>query len=119
MFGRPPGWRKAKASLPDRAPRMRPMNERSKPKAVRNAVLGLALATAPTGAAEAVERQIAERGPARIEVLAQGSGPVIVLLPSLGRGAEDFDEIAERIAAAGFRVIRPEPRGIGRSAGPM
>jgi pimeloyl-ACP methyl ester carboxylesterase len=42
-----------------------------------------------------------------------------VLLPSLGRGASDFDAIAERLAAAAFRVLRPEPRGIGASRGPM
>ncbi len=55
----------------------------------------------------------------RIEVLAQGSGPLVVLLPSLGRGAADFDPIAERLADAGYRVLRPQPRGIGRSRGPM
>ena len=58
------------------------------------------------------------RGDARLEVLAQGKGPTIVLLPSLGRGATDFDDIAERVAGAGFRVLRPEPRGIGQSTGP-
>ena len=58
------------------------------------------------------------RGDARLEVLTQGAGPVIVLLPSLGRGANDFDAIADRVAAAGFRVLRPQPRGIGRSIGP-
>ena len=42
----------------------------------------------------------------------------IVLLPSLGRGANDFDAIAERLAGAGYRVLRPQPRGIGESAGP-
>jgi pimeloyl-ACP methyl ester carboxylesterase len=59
------------------------------------------------------------RGDTQIEVLSQGSGPLIVLLPSLGRGAEDFDAIAARVAAAGFRVLRPQPRGIGQSKGPM
>jgi len=58
-------------------------------------------------------------GDAQIEVLAQGLGRPIVLLPSLGRGAEDFDPIAERLAAASFRVLRPQPRGIGQSRGPM
>jgi pimeloyl-ACP methyl ester carboxylesterase len=60
-----------------------------------------------------------QRGDVRIEVLAQGEGPIIVLLPSLGRGAEDFDPIAARLAAAGFRVLRPQPRGIGGSVGPL
>jgi pimeloyl-ACP methyl ester carboxylesterase len=57
----------------------------------------------------------------RIEVLAQGNGQgrVIVLLPSLGRGASDFDAVAERLAGAGYRVLRPQPRGIGRSRGPL
>src|SRR5471032_3244481 len=58
------------------------------------------------------------RGDARLEVLAQGKGPTIVLLPSLGRGATDFDPIAEHLADAGFRVLRPQPRGIGQSTGP-
>src|SRR5580765_5640998 len=58
------------------------------------------------------------RGDARLEVWTQGAGPAIVLLPSLGRGAADFDPIAASLADAGFRVLRPQPRGIGRSAGP-
>jgi pimeloyl-ACP methyl ester carboxylesterase len=66
-----------------------------------------------------VARTIVVRGDAQIEVLAQGQGPLIVLLPSLGRGASDFDPIAARVAAAGFRVLRPQPRGIGASRGPM
>jgi pimeloyl-ACP methyl ester carboxylesterase len=52
-----------------------------------------------------------------LEVLSQGTGPLVVLLPSLGRGAEDFDPIAAEVARAGFRVLRPEPRGIGGSLG--
>ena len=61
---------------------------------------------------------IVQRGDVRIEVLAQGSGPLIVLLPSLGRGASDFDVIAVRLAAASFRVLRPQPRGIAGSRSP-
>jgi pimeloyl-ACP methyl ester carboxylesterase len=64
-------------------------------------------------------RTITRRGDVQIEILSQGAGPLIVLLPSLGRGAEDFDPIAEHVAAAGFRVLRPQPRGIGQSKGPM
>jgi pimeloyl-ACP methyl ester carboxylesterase len=66
-----------------------------------------------------VARTVIHRDEAQIEILSQGTGPLIVLLPSLGRGAEDFDPIAERLAAAGFRVLRPQPRGIGRSNGPL
>jgi pimeloyl-ACP methyl ester carboxylesterase len=55
-----------------------------------------------------------------IETLVEGSGPAIVLLPSLGRdGLEDFDSTAAALAAKGFCVLRPQPRGIGRSVGPM
>jgi pimeloyl-ACP methyl ester carboxylesterase len=54
-----------------------------------------------------------------IDVIVEGDGPAIVLLPSLARDSEDYDEVAEGLAQAGFRVLRPQPRGIGRSAGPM
>ena len=59
------------------------------------------------------------RGDVHIEVIAQGLGPVIVILPSLGRGAEDYDVVASLLARDGFRVLRPQPRGIGASTGPM
>lgn len=97
------------------------MTERGAPKPLPTAVpgLGLAATATPAGATDGVERRVVERGPVRIEVLAQGSGPTVVLLPSLARGAEDFDRVAPLVAAAGFRVVRPEPRGIGRSQGPM
>jgi pimeloyl-ACP methyl ester carboxylesterase len=55
----------------------------------------------------------------RIEVITEGSGPLVVLLPSRGRAAEDFDVVAAGLAKAGFRVVRPQPRGAGRSSGPM
>jgi pimeloyl-ACP methyl ester carboxylesterase len=55
----------------------------------------------------------------RIEVIAEGSGPLVILLPSRGRAAEDFDVVAAGIARAGFRVLRPQPRGAGGSSGPM
>ena len=63
-------------------------------------------------------RLMVPRGAARLEVLLQGEGHPIVLLPSLGRGAGDFDPIAAKLAQAGYRVLRPQPRGIGASVGP-
>ena len=54
-----------------------------------------------------------------LDVIVEGHGPAIVLLPSLARDSEDYDEVAEGLAAAGFRVLRPQPRGIGASSGPM
>ena len=64
-------------------------------------------------------RELVRRDNVTIEVIAEGRGPVIVMLPSLGRDSEEFDPTAKRIAAAGFRVLRPQPRGYGRSTGPM
>jgi pimeloyl-ACP methyl ester carboxylesterase len=64
-------------------------------------------------------RFMVDRGDVHIEVIAQGSGPVVIVLPSLGRGAEDYDVVAGLLAKDGFRVLRPEPRGIGNSTGPM
>src|SRR5215470_19148484 len=64
-------------------------------------------------------RFVVDRGDVKIEMIAEGRGPLIVLLPSLGRDSEEFDPVAERIASAGFRVLRPQPRGYGRSTGPM
>jgi len=71
------------------------------------------------GSIGAPTRTLVARGDVRIEVLAQGQGNVVVLLPSLGRGAGDFDAVAERLAGAGYRVLRPQPRGIGGSRGPL
>src|SRR5215211_8734893 len=80
------------------------------------ALLGACLVM-PALAAEP-EHVMVSHGDARLEVLAQGKGPTIVMLPSLGRGVSDFDAVADRLADAGFRVLRPEPRGIGKSTGP-
>ncbi|MFK0090041.1 alpha/beta fold hydrolase [Pseudomonas sp. NPDC090755] len=46
-----------------------------------------------------------------------GAGPAVVLIPSLGRGAEDFFDLKQRLVDAGFQVILPQPRGIGASTG--
>ncbi len=74
-----------------------------------------------TGTAKAPERtrEIVAAGDARIEVIAEGAGPLVVLLPSRGRDSEDYDEVAAGIAKAGYRVLRPQPRGTCRSCGPM
>jgi pimeloyl-ACP methyl ester carboxylesterase len=58
-------------------------------------------------------------GAAQIEVIVEGAGDAVVLLPSSQRGSEDLDAAAERIAAAGYRVLRPQPRGIGASTGSL
>ncbi len=73
----------------------------------------------PSQASAAVDTRIVRKGDMQIEVLSQGQGPVVVMLPSLGRSVRDYDDVARRLAASGLRVVRPEPRGIGQSKGPM
>lgn len=63
--------------------------------------------------------QIVEAGAARIEVLVDGEGPAIVLIPSSQRDSLHETEFVEHLAHAGFRVLRPQPRGMGRSTGPL
>jgi pimeloyl-ACP methyl ester carboxylesterase len=59
-------------------------------------------------------------GEVTTETYIDGSGPDVVLLPSYGRDpGGDFDPLTAALAGAGFRVLRPQPRGIARSAGPM
>jgi len=48
-----------------------------------------------------------------------GVGTPLVLLPSSSRDSLDFDDIAERFADVGYRVLRPQPRGMAGSYGPM
>ncbi len=76
------------------------------------------MSLAPAGS-PARHRVLLDNGPARIDVIVEGRGPAVVLLPSSQRDSEDFDDLAQRLAAGGFKVLRPQPRGMGRSAGPM
>ena len=50
-----------------------------------------------------------------IEVREWGSGEPVVMIPSLGRTAKDFDELASRLSNDGYQVICPEPRSVGSS----
>ncbi|WP_231914334.1 alpha/beta fold hydrolase [Rhodococcus sp. LB1] len=77
-----------------------------------------AVACAPESSTASVERDLVTFGDVQIETISQGEGPAVIL-PSLGRSAEDYDDVAARLADDGFRVLRPEPRGIGQSKGPM
>jgi len=64
--------------------------------------------------------EVVTAGEVTIETYVDGSGPDVVLLPSYGRdGGDDFDPLTAALADAGFRVLRPQPRGIAQSAGPM
>ncbi len=88
---------------------------------MRNPMLAAAIfATCLGGPVQAAAtRESVTNGPVKIEVLAEGSGPVIVILPSLGRDGHDYDAVSARLAAQGFRVLRPQPRGMDGSEGPM
>jgi pimeloyl-ACP methyl ester carboxylesterase len=55
----------------------------------------------------------------RIEVLVEGAGPDVVLVPSAMRGAEDFAHLQAALRDAGYRSLAINPRMAGRSAGPL
>lgn len=61
-----------------------------------------------------------ETSNARIEVGSLGAGPPVVLLPGLGgSGTEQYAELGVALSDAGFRVLAINPRGVGRSTGPL
>ena len=63
---------------------------------------------------------VVDAGDIRVATLVEGEGPALVVLPSYGRdGVGDFNEFSARVAGAGWKVLRPQPRGIAGSTGPM
>lgn len=58
-------------------------------------------------------------GDAKIEVHIQGTGDSVVLLPGLGVDVSMFEDLVPRLNSAGFQAVAINPRGIGRSTGPM
>ena len=80
----------------------------------------LASTIALAASSSAMSREaFVRRGDVTIRYRVDGQGQPVVMLPSLGRGAEDFDELANAVADAGFQAIRPQPRGVGGSEGPL
>lgn len=90
-------------------------------KSILPAVFSLALFTFATTEAYTQERrrEIVRNGGVSIDLISEGRGPLIVMLPSRGRDSEDFDTVAAGLAGAGYRVLRPQPRGAGASTGPV
>jgi pimeloyl-ACP methyl ester carboxylesterase len=88
---------------------------------LRSLTIVTAVIVGATTAAAAAERrtELIRYGDVQVEVVVDGAGPAVVLLPSLARDSDDYDAVADGLAAAGFLVLRPKPRGIGRSSGPM
>jgi pimeloyl-ACP methyl ester carboxylesterase len=82
-------------------------------------VLALAMMTQAASADDKRTRELVRSADGEIDVIVEGAGPLIVLLPSRGRDSEDYDEVAQGLAQAGFRVLRPQPRGIGKSSGSL
>jgi pimeloyl-ACP methyl ester carboxylesterase len=69
-----------------------------------------------------VTRELLAHGDAWIDVLIDDKGrsrESIVLLPSSQRDSLDFNDVAEGLADQGFRVLRPQPRGMGGSSAPL
>ena len=54
-----------------------------------------------------------------VDLIAEGTGPLVVLLPSAGRDSLDFDDLTASLTNEGYRVLRPQPRGVFGSLGPM
>jgi pimeloyl-ACP methyl ester carboxylesterase len=64
--------------------------------------------------------QFVRSGQANIEVLVQGAGPAIVIIPSYGRdGGDDYNYFTNSLVDAGYLVLRPQPRGTFGSTGPL
>jgi pimeloyl-ACP methyl ester carboxylesterase len=77
-------------------------------------------ALVPSHAFAQAERQaFVAAGAARIHVTFRGQGEPIVLIPSLGRGVDDFDDLSHDLAAAHFQAVMPDPRGFGQSTGQL
>ena len=83
------------------------------------AALGVVLLLGSGTAQAARERVLIRYGTVVIETIVEGTGPAVVLLPSLARDSEDYDAVAEDLARRGLRVLRPQPRGMGRSTGAL
>ena len=75
-----------------------------------------------------VEDVVIEHGDAanhvRLYMKKGAGGDFITILPSLGRGVEDYTEqydstITTRLSEAGFKILLIQPRGIGKSQGDL
>ena len=83
------------------------------------AALAFAALVVPRIAHAERTRALVRYGDITIETIVDGKGPAVVLLPSLARDSDDYDAVADGLAGRGLRVLRPQPRGIGNSKGPI
>jgi pimeloyl-ACP methyl ester carboxylesterase len=63
--------------------------------------------------------QMVARPRGQIETMVEGAGPTVLMIASLGRPAADFNDLSARLVQAGYRTVRFNASGIGRSTGPM
>jgi pimeloyl-ACP methyl ester carboxylesterase len=52
----------------------------------------------------------------RIAFTDQGSGPLVVMVPGLGDVKEEYRFLAPKVAAAGYRAVTMDLRGLGKSS---
>jgi len=66
------------------------------------------------------EARFAPASEATIEYRVSGdsAGPVVVLFPSFGRSAADFNELVAALSEAGYRTLALQPRGVEGSSLP-
>ena len=78
------------------------------------------VSTAAATSCKSADRQAVVVSPAGGEIAVRtiGTGRPVLMIPSLGRAASDFDDVAVRMARKGWMIILPDPRGIGGSTGP-
>lgn len=82
-------------------------------------LIALALRDSP-GRAAIGEGRFTRSGDATIEYFVHGpeGGAVVVLFPSFGRPAADFNELVVALSSSGFRTLAVQPRGIEGSTLP-
>lgn len=81
--------------------------------------IGVAVAMLQFPAAFAADTKTVKNGDATIAYSVRGTGPLVLVLASTGRGTAEFGPLADRLAQRGYKVALPEPRGVGQSRGPM
>ncbi len=80
--------------------------------------LGLA-ASATAETSDGWVRRVVSKDAVKLEIFRKGQGPAVLMHPSLGRPAQDFEDLGNRIVLAGYSVVMINPRGIGGSTGPL
>ncbi|MEP9351001.1 alpha/beta hydrolase [Xanthobacter sp. KR7-225] len=82
----------------------------------------LIAALSGVASAEALDgwsRKMVDKGDVHLEIFERGSGQSVLMHPSLGRPAQDFEDLGNAVVKAGYHVVLINPRGIGGSSGPL